>query len=114
SRIPRGLHNHLRESVEQTPLRFLVGLLAVRIAIPDAEERAFSRYAEADLVVRRRERAPVLVENFHRQYRNILAVRIDFFAVRGETDRHWISSGLSLLRQNDFAIFRSARFERAG
>src|SRR5579864_9024569 len=48
SRSLAGLHDHLRKTVEQAALRCLVGLLAIRIAVADADERSLAAHSKTD------------------------------------------------------------------
>src|SRR5580698_8271196 len=52
-----GLHDDLRESVEQRPARLLVTLMAIGITVADADKRALAGDFEVDHVLRRRQRA---------------------------------------------------------
>ena len=69
-------------------LRLLVALLAVGIAVADADERAFACDFEADQSCRGRHGPAFLVERFDLEDGNVFAVGVDLGAVGGEPDGH--------------------------
>src|SRR5690348_17272366 len=75
------LQDSLSKTVEQAPLRFLVGLLAIRISVTHANESAFAPYSEVDWDTSCRDMPPLDIESFNSNNRYILAVGIDFCAV---------------------------------
>ena len=95
-------------------LRILVAFLAIGIAVADADELAIARDVESDDVVGGGHETALFVEGLDGQDCNIFSVGVDLGAVGGELDSDRGAGSLALLRQNDFAVFAAARFNRAG
>src|ERR1035441_1807190 len=73
-RLPGALHNHLGKAVEEAALGLLVRLLAVWIAIAHANYASFSFNFESHKDVGIGHREPILVDRFHSDDCDVLAI----------------------------------------
>src|ERR1017187_3408918 len=107
------LDDYLRQPVEQRSLRRLVAFLAIRVAVAHANQRARAGDFESYDIVGRRNRPPLLVQDFHLQDGKVLAVCVDLCSVRGKPDGCRRPGCVAPFCQHNFGCPRSARFNKS-
>jgi hypothetical protein len=104
-----GLKENERETAEGAPTRGLVGFVAVRLPVVDAENSTRSLYGEGDLVVGSRYDMSLFVDDRNRDVREILGRR----ANGCKQNLSWNTRSLSFKGEDDLAILDASGREHS-
>src|ERR1039458_1864374 len=111
--LRRRLHNREAEPIERLAVIHLVAVATLRVAIVYADEFPLALHVERDLVLRRGDHAPLLVENLHHKVRNIATVRGYLSTVCRQTDGGGFSGGGNLHGDDGNTVPGAHGFERS-